>query len=135
MAKVLCAIDGSPASQEALRAAVARCRDRSLELVLAVAVPDDRRDPPGPALGERVGRFEDVQYALVRAARAARAAGVRASLEPRADGREPVALAAALGATEVFVGRPAGRLRRAPAVDRIALPAREEHVALRPAAA
>ena len=137
MATVLCAIDGGAASEEALRGAVSDCRARGAKLHLLGVVATPRLEAPSPAYGERVRRFQDVEYALVHGARAARAAGLSPTISIRAGDLAAEALAEArrVGATEALLAREHGLLRRRLEVERLAFVVAPEPVGLRPAAA
>jgi nucleotide-binding universal stress UspA family protein len=130
MSQVLCAVDGSVASAEAVRQAVAYCRDHGRTLGLVGVVRETWRCPQ-PAYGERVRSFNDVQYGLVRAAAAAREAGLAPTITIAAGdpARETLAEAAKVGAEEAFVPRSTSGLvalltgRPAADVERVAVPA------------
>ncbi len=135
-------VDGSGASEEAVRQAVAHCRDRGLTLGL-VGVVHEAGLAPQPAYGERVRRFSEVQYGLVHAAEAARAASLAPSISITVGdpAREALAEAAKVGALEAFVPRATGGIvaaltsRPAVAVEHVSIPAAEpEKVAIRAAA-
>jgi len=113
MARVLCTVDHTRHSAEAVRAAIERCRRRGSELDL-VGVVAPFADAPSPAYGERVRRFGLVQANLVRAARAARRAGLNPAIALRAGDPRAEALAAArvLGASEIVFADPGSLLRR-----------------------
>ena len=113
MARVLCTVDHTRHAAEAVSAAIERCRRRGAQLDL-VGVVEPFADAPSPAYGERVRRFGLVQANLVRAARAARAAGLNPAIalrtgEPRA---EALATARVLGAGEVVFAEPRSLLGR-----------------------
>jgi hypothetical protein len=142
MPAVLCAIDGSPSAREGLRAAVAFCAERELDLELVGVVPTVALVPQ-PALGESVRRFQRVELELVHGLRLAASAGLDAIVAVRAGDplEELCAEAEAVGAAELFLPRPrSGVLRglaRKPGTgfERVALaPLPEREAALRPAA-
>jgi hypothetical protein len=117
MARVLCAVDESRASAEAVKAAVGFCRERDTDLTL-VGVVKPVFGVTQPAHGEQVRRFRQVEFALVQAAQAAREAGVEPSIAIRAGepARELLREADAVDADELFLGRTRGlisaKLRR-----------------------
>jgi nucleotide-binding universal stress UspA family protein len=107
MARVLCTVDHTGNAEQAVRGAIARCRRRGWALDL-VGVVQPIADAPSPAFGERVRRFGLVQANLVRAARAARAAGLSPAIALRTGDLRAEALAAArvLGASEIVFAEP-----------------------------
>jgi hypothetical protein len=131
MPQVLCAVDERPASAEAVRSAVAFCRDHDADLTL-VGVVRPMHTVTQPASGELVRRFGEVQMALIKAARAARADGVAAKIVVRSGDQQEALVreAEAVGAEDIFVAnghnRLAAVLRRSPEVSltRISIPAR-----------
>lgn len=111
MSRVLCTVDHTPrAAAESVRAAIERCRERGTELTLVGLV--EPYASASPAYGERVRRFGLTQANLVRAARAARAAGLSPRVELSTGGHAPGTLAEDLGADELVVAEPRGRFRR-----------------------
>ena len=112
---VLCVVDHTPFSRDAVRSAIARCRDRGAELSL-VGVVQPFAEAAGPAYGERVRRLSLVETNLVRACRAARAAGVAPNVERRFGHvlSEAVAAADEVGADEVVLAEPRGSSAAAP---------------------
>ena len=123
MSTVLCVVDHTPSSGDAVRRAIARSRDRGAELAL-VGVVQPFADAAGPAYGERVRRLGLVETNLVRAARAARAAGVAPIVERRFGHTlsEAVAAADEVGADEVVLAEPRGLFRSRAEVVTIARP-------------
>ncbi len=116
MARVLCAVDGAPAAREAVRAAIAFCREHDADLKLVGVVKESLFDfPPQPSYGERVRRYNQVQYELVHAAEAAREAGLSFEMTIRSGNlaKELAREADATLAEEAFLARRSGRIRAA----------------------
>jgi len=115
MARVLCAVDDSPAGREAVGAAIAFCRRQAAELTLVGLVKPSFFDPPQPSYGELVRRYTGVHHELARAASAARRAGLIPEITFRS-GNAAQALLDAADATlaeEVFLARVRSPLRAA----------------------
>ena len=113
MARVLCAVDGSGAARDAVQAAIAFCREHDADLKLVGIVKETLLDfPPQPAYGERVRRYNQVQYELVRAAELARDAGLSPEMTIRSGklAKELLAEADAILAEEAFLARSRGRI-------------------------
>lgn len=112
MSRVLCTVDHMPrVAAESVRAAIERCRERGAELTL-MGVVEPYSSAPSPAYGESVRRFGLTQGNLVRAARAARAAGLAPTVELRMGRHSSSTLAREAGADEIVTAEPRGRLRR-----------------------
>ncbi len=107
MARVLCAVDGSPAGRQAVDAAIAYCREHGAELTLVGLVKPRFLDPPQPSYGELARRHAAVHHELARAAAAAREAGLAPTIAVRAGkpARELLREADATLAEEVFLAR------------------------------
>lgn len=112
MARVLCAVDDSPAAGEAVRAAIAFCREHGAALKLVGVVKPSIFDPPQPSSGERVRRFNQVQFALARAAEVAREGALESEITVRAGdpAKELLREADATLTEEVFLARSRNRL-------------------------
>lgn len=111
VSRILCIVDHTPrAAAESVRAAIQRCRERGAELTLVGLV--EPCASASPAYGERVRRFGLTQGNLVRAAGAARAAGLSPTVELSTEGRAPDAHAEAVGADELVTAERRGRFRR-----------------------
>jgi hypothetical protein len=116
MARVLCAVDSSPAGREAVRAAVAFCREHNADLELVGVVKEKSFfDVPQPSYGERVRGHKQVQYELTRAAEIAREAGLSPGITIRSGKlrKELLREAEATMAEEVFLARSRGWIRAA----------------------
>jgi nucleotide-binding universal stress UspA family protein len=115
MAYVLCEVDDSRAAREAVDAAIAFCREHDAVLRLVGVVKDSFFDPPQPSYGERTRRYRYVERALVEAAEAARAAGLRPEVTLRAGKPvdELIGEAETFSAEEIFVGHVLGPVRSA----------------------
>lgn len=107
MARVLCAVDGSPAGREAVDAAISYCREHGAELTFVGLVKPSFLDPPQPSYGELVRRRSAVHHELARAAAAAREAGLTPEIVVRSGRpvKELLAQADATMADEVFLAR------------------------------
>ena len=70
---VLCEVDGSPTSTDDVQAAIARCQEAGAELELVGVL---KETAAGNDSSEHARRVSEVQGALIRAARAAREAGI-----------------------------------------------------------
>ena len=105
MTQVLCTVDDRSSSAEAVRAAIDFCRHNDAEIITLVGVVRPMLAVTQPAFGEHVRRFNHVQYGLVRAARAARDAGLAPRIVFRAGdpAEEGLREAEAVGAEELFV--------------------------------
>ena len=110
MEPVVCEVDGSRAAEQALEAAISFCRRRGASLELVGVVRESLFEAPQPAIGERIRRFREVEYALVQGLRLARAGGVEARAlvrcgQPR---RELLGEAKVAAGREAVVGRSPG---------------------------
>lgn len=113
MARVLCAVDGSPAGHQAIDAAVAFCRQHDADLKLVGVVKPSFFDPPQPSGGgELVRRYNQVQYELARGAAIAREAGLAPEITLRSGNlaKELLREADATLAEEVFLARRRSRI-------------------------
>ncbi len=126
MARLVCIVDHTRFASEAVGAAIARARPRGDDLAL-VGVVRPFADAASPAYGERVRRFGLVEANLVRAARAARAAGLAPTVERRFGSLPAEASAAAdeAGADEIVFAEPRGLLRRRAEVVTVSRPRQE----------
>ena len=113
MERILCEVDGSPASSEVVRAAIAYCAEHGAELDLVGVINEGAFDPPQPAVGERIRRFRSVEYQLAQAMRAAQEAAVplvEVAYRVGDPTEEALREARATGAARVFLGRAHTRL-------------------------
>jgi hypothetical protein len=115
MATVVCEIDetGSPG---VVRAALAYCREHEADLRLVGVVQDRIGDSTRGTAGERIRRSMVVRFELERAAQAARAADVPATMTLRAGQNavhELLREVVEIGSAEVFYVRTRGAIRAA----------------------
>ena len=112
MARTICTVDHTSHSADAVSIAIERCSKRGDEIRF-VGVVRPFTEAAGPAFGERVRRFGLVEANLVRACRAARAAGLTPTLERRFGHllAESVAAADETGADEIILAEPKGLLK------------------------
>jgi nucleotide-binding universal stress UspA family protein len=128
VARALCTVDGRPASTEAVRAAIDFCRTEGADLSL-VGVVRPLAAAVQPARGELTRRFNEVQYGLVFAARAAREAGLEPEIVIRSGDPQEELLREAdrVGAEDLFAAAKPAWLtallkRRAVRVEHLTLP-------------
>lgn len=84
MERIRCDIDESEEGIEGVRDAVAFCREHGTKLELVGVVRTSMFDPPQPAHGELVRRFNEVQHRLVQAIEIAQSAGITPTVALRA---------------------------------------------------
>lgn len=115
MTRVVCGIGDSPATLDAVPAAVAFCRENGADLELVGLVKDTLSDSTRSGAGNKVARYKQVKFELDRAAEEVHEAGLSPEIVVRA-GDAPSELireAEAVGADEVFYVRTRGRIRAA----------------------
>ena len=115
MTRVICGVGESPATLDAVPAAVAFCRETGDELELVGLVKDTLSDSTRSGAGNKVARYKRVKFELDRAAEMVREAGLSPEIVVRA-GDAPGGLvreAQAVGADEIFYVNARGRIRSA----------------------
>ena len=103
MTRVVCGVGESPATLDAVPAAVAFCRKNGADLELVGLVKDTLSDSRS-GIGNKVARYKQVKFELDRAAEVVREAGLSPEIVVRA-GEAPSELireAEAVGADEIF---------------------------------
>lgn len=115
MTRVVCGIGESPATLDAVPAAVDFCRETGAELELVGLVKDTLSDSTRSGAGNKVARYKQVKFELDRAAEVVREAGFSPEIVVRA-GDAPSGLireAQAVGADDIFYVSTRGRIRSA----------------------
>ena len=114
MTRVVCGVGESPATLDAVPAAVAFCRKNGADLELVGLVKDTMADSRS-GIGNKVARYKQVKFELDRAAEVVREAGLSPEIVVR-PGEAPIELireAEAVGANEIFYVSTRGRIRSA----------------------
>lgn len=105
MARVICGVGESPATLDAVPAAVTFCCESGADLELVGLVKDTLSDATRSGAGNKVARYKQVRFELDRAADVVREAGLSPEIAVRAGDAPSVLIreAEAVGADEVYV--------------------------------